>query len=162
MALTDDRVPDDPEEHALDALEELFQRYHRPLVAFFLHKGFSTEESRDLAQETFFRVYKNRERFRGEKCIRAVAVQIDDIACDAIYALTQLIAYDLASRIDSDRSQVVVYDLLAVVGEVSTTDERSCHLVLLPFEVGSLGPGGPTVLGPAESCAPWPCAPTAL
>lgn len=66
MALTDDRVPDDPEDHALDALEELFQRYHRPLVAFFLHKGFSTEESRDLAQETFFRVYKNRERFRGE------------------------------------------------------------------------------------------------
>ena len=66
MALTDDRVPDDPEDHALDAFEGLFQRYHRPLVAFFLHKGFSTEESRDLAQETFFRVYKNRELFRGE------------------------------------------------------------------------------------------------
>jgi RNA polymerase sigma-70 factor (ECF subfamily) len=56
--MTDDLVPGDA--------EDLFRRYHRPVVSFFLHKGFSTEESRDLAQETFFRVYKNREGFRGE------------------------------------------------------------------------------------------------
>lgn len=66
MAMTDDLVPDDPEDPPLDSLEELFRRYHRPVVAFFLHKGFGTEESRDLAQETFLRVYRYWERFRGE------------------------------------------------------------------------------------------------
>jgi RNA polymerase sigma-70 factor (ECF subfamily) len=67
MAMTDDLVPDDVEDQRLGAApEDLFQRYYRPVVVFFQNKGFSTEESRDLAQETFFRVYKNRERFRGE------------------------------------------------------------------------------------------------
>jgi RNA polymerase sigma-70 factor (ECF subfamily) len=46
--------------------EELFRRYHRPIRAFFLSRGFSAEESRDLAQETFLRVYKSKEAFRGE------------------------------------------------------------------------------------------------
>jgi RNA polymerase sigma-70 factor (ECF subfamily) len=46
--------------------EDLFRRYYRAVVAFFISKGFSNEESRDLAQETFLRVYRYRERFRGE------------------------------------------------------------------------------------------------
>lgn len=67
MVMTDDLVPDDVEDQRLDeAPEDLFKRYHRPVVAFFLHKGFSTEESKDLAQDTFLRVYRYRERFRGE------------------------------------------------------------------------------------------------
>lgn len=67
MAITDDLVPGDVESRAPgEAPEDLFQRYYRPVVSYFLHKGFPMEESRDLAQETFFRVYKNRERFRGE------------------------------------------------------------------------------------------------
>lgn len=66
MAMTD-IVPEDAEDLELgEAPEDLFQRYHRPVVAFFQNKGFSTEESRDLAQETFLRVYRYRERFRGE------------------------------------------------------------------------------------------------
>jgi RNA polymerase sigma-70 factor (ECF subfamily) len=67
MAMTDNLVPEDAEDLGLgEASEDLFNRYYRPVVAFFQHKGFSTEESRDLAQETFLRVYRYRERFRGE------------------------------------------------------------------------------------------------
>lgn len=66
MAITDNLVPDSAEDRAPEAPEELFRRYYRPVVAFFQNKGFSTEESRDLAQETFLRVYRYRERFRGE------------------------------------------------------------------------------------------------
>jgi RNA polymerase sigma-70 factor (ECF subfamily) len=67
MAITDDRVPEDVEDCAPgEAVEELYGRYYRPVVAFFQNKGFSTEESRDLAQETFLRVYRYRKRFRGE------------------------------------------------------------------------------------------------
>lgn len=66
MAITDNLVPDNAEDRAPDTPEELYQRYYRPVVAFFQNKGFSTEESRDLAQETFLRVYRYRERFRGE------------------------------------------------------------------------------------------------
>lgn len=67
MAMADDLVPDDMEGQRLgETPEDLFHRYYRPVVAFFQNKGFSAEESRDLAQETFLRVYRYRERFRGE------------------------------------------------------------------------------------------------
>src|SRR6185295_11930373 len=46
--------------------EKLFRRF-RPLVhSRFLHKGFSVEESKDLTQEVFFRVFKGIDTFRGE------------------------------------------------------------------------------------------------
>ncbi|HKV07182.1 MAG TPA: sigma-70 family RNA polymerase sigma factor [Thermoanaerobaculia bacterium] len=44
----------------------LFHRFHRPLFRFFEHRGFSTEECQDLIQETFLRVYKGLDGFRGE------------------------------------------------------------------------------------------------
>jgi RNA polymerase sigma-70 factor, ECF subfamily len=77
MVMTDDLVPEDAEDRGQGgAPEDLFRRYYRPVVAFFLHKGFSTEESRDLAQETFFRVYKNREGFRGDSSAETWLFQI--------------------------------------------------------------------------------------
>jgi RNA polymerase sigma-70 factor (ECF subfamily) len=46
--------------------EKLFRRF-RPLVqSFFLRKGFSSEESKDLTQDVFFRVFKGIDTFRGE------------------------------------------------------------------------------------------------
>ena len=44
----------------------LFHRFHRPLFRFFEHRGFSPEESQDLIQETFLRVYQGIDGFRGE------------------------------------------------------------------------------------------------
>jgi len=64
MAMTDDLGPVD--RGLAEDPEELFRRYYRPLLAFFGRRGFSAEESRDLAQETFLRVYKNWASFRGE------------------------------------------------------------------------------------------------
>jgi RNA polymerase sigma-70 factor, ECF subfamily len=46
--------------------EQLFRRF-RPLIhSFFLRKGFSSEESKDLTQEVFFRVFKGIDTFRGD------------------------------------------------------------------------------------------------
>jgi RNA polymerase sigma-70 factor, ECF subfamily len=44
----------------------LFHRFYWPLFRFFENRGFSTEECQDLIQETFLRVYRGIESFRGE------------------------------------------------------------------------------------------------
>lgn len=44
----------------------LFDRFQRPLHRFFESRGFSPEERLDLVQETFLRVYRNIEKFRGD------------------------------------------------------------------------------------------------
>ena len=44
----------------------LFNRFYWPLFRFFEHRRFSTEECQDLIQETFLRVYRGIESFRGE------------------------------------------------------------------------------------------------
>ncbi len=64
MAMTDDLGPGD--QSFMDTPEDLFRRYYRPVVAFFARRGFSLEDSQDLAQETFLRVFKHIEGFRGE------------------------------------------------------------------------------------------------
>lgn len=46
--------------------QELYRRYYRSVVAFFTRQGFSLEEARDLAQDTFVRVYRGMETYRGE------------------------------------------------------------------------------------------------
>ena len=52
----------DPEE----SFRGIFGLYHSRVEAFFRHKGFSGDESRDLAQETFFRVFRALPTFRGD------------------------------------------------------------------------------------------------
>lgn len=49
-----------------DDFRRLFDRYGRAVYAFFANRGFSREESLDLTQETFLRVYKSIGGFRGE------------------------------------------------------------------------------------------------
>lgn len=61
MAMTDDLGPG-----VSVTPDELYRQYYRPVVYFFARRGFSRDESCDLAQETFLRVYKNMETFRGE------------------------------------------------------------------------------------------------
>lgn len=43
----------------------LYDRYYRRLLAFFLKRSFSRDESRDLIQETFLRVYKGVGGYQG-------------------------------------------------------------------------------------------------
>lgn len=64
-------------DHAMNYTpEELFQRYYRPVVAFFMRRGCEREQSRDLAQETFLRVHKNMGDFRGESSVETWLFQI--------------------------------------------------------------------------------------
>jgi RNA polymerase sigma-70 factor (ECF subfamily) len=44
----------------------LFDRFYWPLFRFFTGRGFSTEECQDLIQDTFLRVYRGIEDFRGD------------------------------------------------------------------------------------------------
>lgn len=44
----------------------LFDRCYGPLFRFFAGRGFSTEECQDLVQETFLRVFRGIEGFRGD------------------------------------------------------------------------------------------------
>ncbi len=64
MAISDDFGPGD--QGFMDTPDDLINRYYRPVVYFFMKRGFSSDESRDLAQETFLRVSKNWDSFRGE------------------------------------------------------------------------------------------------
>lgn len=44
----------------------LFHQYYRLVFSFFAKRGISSEESEELTQETFLRVYKSLPTFRGE------------------------------------------------------------------------------------------------
>ncbi len=44
----------------------LFDRFYRRFLGFFLKQGFSRDESRDLIQETFLRVFKGVGGFQGD------------------------------------------------------------------------------------------------
>lgn len=49
-----------------ERFRQLFADYYRPVSYFFACRGFSPEECRDLAQETFINVFKGMETFRAE------------------------------------------------------------------------------------------------
>ena len=44
-----------------EALEELYKRYHRPVMMFILRIVQNRDLAEDLIQETFLRVYNNRQ-----------------------------------------------------------------------------------------------------
>jgi RNA polymerase sigma-70 factor (ECF subfamily) len=60
------RPGDQPEEDPVLCFEEIFRSHYGSVLHFFLKRGFSREDSRDLAQETFIRVLKGVESFRNE------------------------------------------------------------------------------------------------
>ncbi len=45
--------------------DNLFECYYLAVVEFFTRRGFSLDDGRDLAQDTFVRVHKGLSRFRG-------------------------------------------------------------------------------------------------
>lgn len=53
---------DDPD----GAFQKIYKHYFRPVWRFFRRRGFPSEQCRDLTQDTFVRVYKGMDGFRGE------------------------------------------------------------------------------------------------
>lgn len=49
-----------------EACQRLYELYHRRLGSFFRRLGFTGEESTDLTQDVFLRVFKRIDTFRGE------------------------------------------------------------------------------------------------
>lgn len=60
-----DRAEDKQEEE----FEQLFERYYRPVNYFFANRGFSSEECRDLTQETFLGAFRGMARFRRDASV---------------------------------------------------------------------------------------------
>jgi len=50
----------------MERFEQLYRRYFDRTVAFIKSLGLAKEDARDLAQETFVRVYRSMERYRGD------------------------------------------------------------------------------------------------
>lgn len=48
------------------SFDELYRKYHSRVVDFLLRRGVPREDARELAQDTFLRVYRGMEDFRGE------------------------------------------------------------------------------------------------
>jgi RNA polymerase sigma-70 factor (ECF subfamily) len=46
--------------------EDLFRRYYKRVVAFLMYLGFPADDARDLAQDTFIRVYRTMDAYRRE------------------------------------------------------------------------------------------------
>ena len=46
--------------------QQLFELHYRKVIGFFRRHGFSSEESRDLTQDVFYRVFKSIDTFRQE------------------------------------------------------------------------------------------------
>lgn len=61
-----------------ERFREIFFEYHRPVVSFFQRRGSSYEESLDLAQETFLRVFKGMESFHSAASIATWVYTIAD------------------------------------------------------------------------------------
>jgi RNA polymerase sigma-70 factor (ECF subfamily) len=49
-----------------ESFEQVFHQHYRLVLAFFTRRGFTPQESEDLTQEAFFRVYRSRDSFRGD------------------------------------------------------------------------------------------------
>lgn len=45
---------------------ELYDRYYRSVVAYFIRFGLSREDARNLAQDVFVRVYRRMDHYRGD------------------------------------------------------------------------------------------------
>ena len=48
------------------SFETIYRDYYRAVFSLFFKKGFSKEESEDLAQKTFLRVYENWDNYEGK------------------------------------------------------------------------------------------------
>lgn len=79
---------DDPSQRLVELIQDgsdpesnfgrLFKLHDRRIRSFFLHRHFSAEEARDLAQEVFLRVSRGIESFRRESQFKTWLFEIAD------------------------------------------------------------------------------------
>lgn len=50
--------------------QRIFEHYYHSIAGFFSRRGFDPDECRDLAQETFLRVYRGMEGYRSEAGVK--------------------------------------------------------------------------------------------
>lgn len=59
-----------------ESFRRIFEKYYRLVFSFFAKRGFSTEESEDLVQETFLRIHKSLATFRRESSFETWLFQV--------------------------------------------------------------------------------------
>lgn len=59
-----------------EALEELIERFHRPVLRYLWHVGGSKEDAEDLATQTLLKVRAQAHRFRNEGTMQSWVFQI--------------------------------------------------------------------------------------
>lgn len=59
-----------------ESFRRLFEEHYRKVFLFFIRRGFPDDESEDLAQEVFLRVYTHLGSFRGEARVETWLFQI--------------------------------------------------------------------------------------
>ena len=60
---------------------ELHERYYKPTYGYFARQGFSPEECRDLTQETFLRLFRGLDGFRGRSRFETWLYEISVNVC---------------------------------------------------------------------------------
>ncbi len=90
-------------EGKLDKLALLFERYKKPMYAFFYQFCGSREASEDLVQTLFYRVLKYRRKYSGEGKFSTWLYRIArNLAIDHYHSNSRYIIDDLHEQIDSD------------------------------------------------------------
>jgi len=65
---------------------KLYQRYYRPIVAYFVRSGFSLDEARELAHDAFLRVYQGMESYQGHGDFSYLKTTATRVALNALRA----------------------------------------------------------------------------
>lgn len=106
--------------------EDVFKKHYKPIFAFFFSQGAHSEDCQDLAQETFLRLFRSQEDFRGETSIRRWLRQI------AINVWRNELRRRRAKK--RDVPEVSLEDILRRLAEGETYDPPDTHGQTLPAE----------------------------
>lgn len=82
------------------SFDELFERYYRSVVYFFRNRGFSQDESLDLAQETFLKAFRGWEGFRHDSRRQTWLFKI------ATHVAINALRYDQAEKRSGDEQSL--------------------------------------------------------
>jgi len=133
-----------------EALGELCQRYQQDIFRFCLHYLKEVERARDLAQETFIRVYVARARFDASRKFRPWILRIARNLCLNEIKRKKAVAMDsleefaskaradsgevFQSSTDSADVQLIGHERRAKLDELlATLDDESREIVMMRF-----------------------------